>query len=115
MPNSNLAGDLIHTYYSVDDYNYWQYVPETGEYARYQETADTRDGRAESYAPLIDRVNATAVHAANVVMLFAYHTFANPFDEDDEVYHIELTGSGEAYVFRDGVGIVARWNRTYVN
>jgi hypothetical protein len=48
-------------------------------------------------------------------MLFAYHTFANPFDEDDEVYHIDLTGSGEAYVFRDGMGIVARWSRPFVN
>ena len=48
-------------------------------------------------------------------MLFAYHTFSNPYDEDDEVYHIDLTGSGEAYVFRDGVGVVARWNRQYVN
>ncbi len=115
VANSILAGDLIYTYYSADDYNYWQYVPETGEYARYQETSDTRDNNPEQFAPLIDRVNGTAVHAANVVVLFAYHTFANAFDADDEVYHIDLTGSGEAYVFRDGVGIVARWTRTYVN
>jgi hypothetical protein len=47
-----------------------------------------------------------------VVVLFATHTFANTFDEEDEVYHIDLTGSGEAYVFRDGVGIAARWHRT---
>ncbi|MEP7135123.1 MAG: DUF3048 domain-containing protein [Chloroflexota bacterium] len=115
VANSILAGDLIYTYYSADDYNYWQYVPETGEYARYQETSDTRDNKPEQFAPLVDRVNATAVHATNVVVLFAYHTFANNYDADDEVYHIDLTGSGEAYVFRDGVGIVARWTRTYVN
>ena len=47
--------------------------------------------------------------------IFAYHTFANHFDQEDEVFHIDMTGSGEAYVFRDGVGIVARWTRTYVN
>jgi hypothetical protein len=44
--------------------------------------------------------------------LLASHTFSNTFDEDDEVYQIDLTGSGEAYVFRDGVGMVARWIRT---
>jgi hypothetical protein len=63
----------------------------------------------------VDRVNATAVHASNVVVLFAYHTFANNFDADDEVFHSDLTGSGEAYVFRDGIGAVARWHRTYAN
>jgi len=52
------------------------------------------------------------VHASNVIVIMAYHTFANTFQEEDEVYHIDLTGSGEAYVFRDGVGIVARWYRT---
>ncbi len=115
IPPVNLAGNLIYTYYSADDYHYWQYLPESGQYERYQETGDTRDGRPESYAPLVDQVNGTPVHASNVVVVFAYHTFANPFDEDDEVYRIDLTGSGEAYVFRDGVGIVARWSRPYVN
>ena len=114
-PPFAVAGNLIYTYYSEDSYHYWLYVPDTGEYARFQETGDTRNGNAEAYAPLVDRVTGTTVHAANVVVLFAYHTFANPYDEDDEVYHIDLTGSGEAYVFRDGVGIVARWSRPYVN
>ena len=115
VPNSSLAGDLIYTYYSADDYNYWQYAPETGEYARYQETGDTRDNKPEKFAQLVDRVTAVPVHAANVVVIFAYHTFANHFDQEDEVYHIDMTGSGEAYLFRDGVGIVARWSRTYEN
>src|SRR4030095_8130043 len=54
-------------------------------------------------------------HAANVVMIFAYHSFANTFQAEDEVYHIDLTGMGEAYVFRDGIGIIARWSRPYAN
>ena len=115
IPPLDLAGNLMYTYYSEYDYHYWVYVPETGEYARYQETTDTHDGKPEAFAPLVDRVNTTAVHASNVVMLFAYHTFANPFDEDDEVYHIDMTGSGEAYVFRDGMGVVARWSRPFAN
>ena len=114
-PPTSLAGNLIYTYYSVDDYNYWQYTPETGEYVRFQETGDTRDNHPEKYAPLIDRMTSKQVHAANVIVLFAYHAFANDNQADDEVYHIDLTTSGEAYVFRDGMGIVARWSRPYAN
>jgi hypothetical protein len=114
-PASDLVAAKIFTYYSADSYNYWEYIPETGQYVRYQETSDTRDGRPEAYAPLTDNVTSAQVHASNVVVLFAYHTFSNPFEEDDEVYHIDISDSGEAYVFRDGVGIVAKWYRTNKN
>ena len=112
VPLSDLQGTQIYTYYSDYSYNYWSYSPDTRQYYRYQETDDIHDGKLEQYAPLMDNVTATAVHASNIVVLFATHTFANTFDEEDEVYHIDLTGSGEAYVFRDGVGIMARWHRT---
>jgi hypothetical protein len=111
-PLTELQGNLIYTYYSADSYNYWQYFPETKQYIRYQEVDDTRDDKLESYALLLDAATATTVHASNVVVLLAPHTFANTFHEEDEVYHIDLTGSGEAYVFRDGLGVVALWHRT---
>ena len=104
-------GYKVFTYYSDYSYNYWDYSPETGLYTRYQETNDTHDGKEESYAMMTDNVNALPVQASNVVVLFAYHEFDNPFQADDEVYHIDLTGTGEAYVFRDGVGITAKWVR----
>ncbi|HEX6269223.1 MAG TPA: DUF3048 domain-containing protein [Anaerolineales bacterium] len=112
IPASELLGIQMFTYYSVDSYNYWLYRPETQQYVRYQEIADTRSGKAESYDVLMDAVTATAVHASNIVYLLAPHTFFNTFDEEDEVYKIDLTGSGEAFVFRDGIGILARWHRT---
>lgn len=114
-PLSELQGNRIVTYYSVDSYNYWHYVPETQQYIRYQETGDIRNNKPEKFEPLMDAMTATAVHASNVVVLLASHTFANTFDQEDEVYQIDLTGSGEAYVFRDGVGIPARWHRTNDN
>jgi hypothetical protein len=110
-----VEGVRVFTYYSKFSYNQWQYAPESHEYFRFQETGDTLDGKEEAYAPLMDNVTGLQVHAANVVVLFVYHEFANPYQEDDEVYHIDLTGSGEAYVFRDGVGYPARWNRLYKN
>lgn len=109
---SEILGTKIATYYSVDSYNYWEYNPNDRLYYRYQENRDTRNGKPESYEMLIDRVTNLPVSASNVVVLFATHTFANPYDQEDEVFQIDLTGSGEAYVFRDGVGILAKWHRT---
>ena len=111
LPQSAIAGTQMFTDYSVDSYHYWVYQPEIQGYIRYQEVADTRDKKPEKYDLLMDAVTAQPVTASNIVYLLAPHTFANTFDEDDEVYKIDLTGSGEAYVFRDGVGMVARWHR----
>jgi hypothetical protein len=112
VPQSDLSGMQMFTYYSVDSYNYWIYRPETQQYVRYQELADIRNDKPEKYDLMMDSVTALPVTASNIVFLLAPHTFANSYDEDDEVYQIDLTGSGEAYVFRDGVGMVARWYRT---
>ncbi|HSL46564.1 MAG TPA: DUF3048 domain-containing protein [Anaerolineales bacterium] len=110
--SSGLPGIQMFTYYSVDSYNKWLYNPDTRQYVRYQETADTRNGKEESFQVLVDAVTGLEVHASNVVFLMAHHAFSNTFDEEDEVYQIDLTDSGEAYVFRDGIGISARWTRT---
>ena len=55
------------------------------------------------------------VFADNVIVVFVSHTFANENEQGDEIYHIELVDSGRAYVFRDGVGLPARWFRTDVD
>jgi hypothetical protein len=111
-PISELDGTKMFTYYSADSYNYWVYAPETKQYVRYQEIDDIRNGKPETYNVLIDSVTGEIVHASNIVFVLAHHTFSNTFDEEDEVFQIDLTDAGEAYVFRDGVGIPARWIRT---
>jgi len=112
---TSVDGIRVFTYFSNYSYNYWEYVPETREYFRYQEKNDTQGGKEETYLPLMDNVTSLQVHAANVVVLFAYHTFQDTYQEEDEVYHIDMTGSGEAYVFRDGVGIPAKWHRLAID
>jgi hypothetical protein len=114
-PISDLPAAKIVTYYSYDSYHSWEYDSHTKQYLRYQETHDNRNGKPEEYQPLTDNVTGEQVHASNVVVLLAEHTFANTYDQEDEVYHIDLTGSGDAYVFRDGVAIEARWSRTNDN
>ena len=111
-PKSDLAGTKIFTYYSVDSYHYWEYDPASHLYTRYQENDDTRNEKPESYYMMTDRVTGNPVQASNVIVMMATHTFANPYDKDDEVFQIDLFGMGEAYVFRDGVGILAKWIRT---
>jgi len=111
LPPSELRGTRMYTYYSPDSYNYWDYDTKTKQYIRYQEVGDNRN-KPERYDTLVDFVTGESVHAANVVFILAHHNFSNTFDEEDEVYQIDLVDSGEAYVFRDGVGIPARWIRT---
>lgn len=114
-PLSDNVAERIYTRYSLDDYNYWQYMPEENRYQRYQEVDSLRQGKAPAYAPLTDALTGLPVMADNVVVLFVQHRFANKFDEEDEVYHIDMYGTGDAYVFRDGIAVEATWNRTQLD
>lgn len=106
-----LAVHRIYTRYSPASYNYWEYDAVTRKYFRYEDTQDVVNNKTEAYAPLSDAETGLPVTADNVVALFVPHIFANQFDQADEVYHIDLVDSGEAYVFRDGAAFPARWSR----
>lgn len=114
-PESDLKASRLYFYFSVYSYNYWQYDPITHKYFRYQEANDLTKGRSEAYLPLIDAQTNQQVNADNLVALFVPHTFANRFNAEDEVYNIDLLDYGAAYVFRDGMALPARWNRTDEN
>jgi hypothetical protein len=110
-PNSDRLADRIYTQYSLDDYNYWQYLPDENRYQRYQEINSLKNYQTTNYEPLTDALTGLPIMADNVVVLFVRHRFANKFDEEDEVFHIDLYGTGEAYIFRDGIALPATWNR----
>lgn len=112
---SDLIVDRIFTYFSIYNYSHWDYDPLFHKYFRYQESQDMVKGKPEAYAPLTDAQTGMPVTADNVVVLFVPYTFANQFDAEDEVYHIDLVESGNAYVFRDGVAYPAMWNRTDID
>ena len=115
LPKSDQLAGRIYTHYSSDDYNYWQYLPDENRYQRYQEVNSLKNGLTENYAPLTDALTGLPVKADNVVVLFVQHRFANKFDEEDEVFHIDLYGSGDAVVFRDGIAVQATWNRVQLD
>jgi len=114
-PQSDLNAERIYTQYSLDDYNYWQYLPDENRYQRYQEINSLKNFQTAAYEPLTDALTDLPVMADNVVMLYVKHRFANRFDEEDEVFHIDLYGSGIAFVFRDGIALPATWNRPYLD
>ncbi len=123
VPGGGFAVSRIFTHYSKCDYNYWDYDPNSGRYLRYQETSkiqtpahiDDCVDDPETYAPLIDNLTQQQVSTANVVELFVSHTFANENEQEDEVYHINLIDSGNAFVFRDGLAYPAHWMRTDID
>ncbi len=115
LPANGYLVNRIYTHYSVDDYNYWEYDPAARRYLRFQEANDTRDNKPETYAPLIDYLNNKQVSADNVIVLFVLHTFMNAGEQQDEVYHIDLVDSGQAFVFRNGLAFPARWFRSDIN
>jgi hypothetical protein len=123
LPQNGFAVDKIYTHYSECDYNYWDYDPISGRYLRYQEVSpnqaphhvdDCKD-HPETYTNLMDELTLKQVATDNVVELFISHTFMNMNEQQDEIYHINLVDSGNAFVFRDGLGYPARWMRTDID
>jgi hypothetical protein len=109
---SALESKRIYTDYSIYSYNYWEYDPGTRRYFRYQEANDLVKNKERAYAPLSDALTGLPITTDNLVVIFAPHTFADQWQEEDEVYHIDPVGSGQAFVFRDGLAYPATWYRT---
>jgi hypothetical protein len=103
---SRVEAARIFTYYSFQSYNRWDYDPLSGRYLRFQGNSYER----ETYMQLIDRVNDLPIAADNLVFLLAPHTFYYKSDET-EIFDIDLSGSGDAYVFRDGMAYEVQWYR----
>ena len=114
VPVAGTPVKRIYTRYSENDYDYWDYDLPSGRYLRYQQPKDVGDP-AETYVPLMDNLTDQQVAADNVVTLFVPYTFANDNEQQDEVYHVNLIDSGNAYVFRNGLALPARWLRTDIN
>lgn len=115
-PLNPLSVSRIYSFYSVFNYNYWEYDPINRIYIRYQESKDLVGFRkVEVYEPLSDDYTKQPVTAENVVVLFVPYIFTNQNQAEDEVYNPSLIDYGNAYVFRDGVAIPAQWNRTSID
>jgi hypothetical protein len=77
----------------------WTYEPATKSYAR------VNNGR-----PFIDRDTGKQLKAKNVVVMWARHIPQGKSKWGDEMYDIQLGGSGRAVVFRDGQQFPGTWS-----
>jgi hypothetical protein len=110
FPQALPTVNRIYTHYSIYSYNYWEYDPANRVYRRYSDAADaTSFTQGETYAAHIDNLTGTQLSADNLITLVVPHIFHNEFDRADQVIDITLNGSGDAYLFRDGRMIKARW------
>ncbi len=100
----------VHVNYSYANYAYWEYDTETGRYLRYQGNIDDLGDNA-SYELLTDSLTGSPIAADNIVVLYVPHEFFYR-SSDTEIFDIKLDGQGDAYVFRDGKGNQAKWERT---
>ncbi len=104
------AGTDIYINYSYANYAFWRYHEGSGLYMRYQGNVDNIDGLSAAYELHMDALTGQPLSAANVIVLMVPHDFYLK-SSDTEIFSIDLTGSGAAYVFRDNQAFEARWLR----
>jgi hypothetical protein len=99
-PEGGTVGNSLTVRYSSGFYNRWVYDPFQGDYTRFQDAVDDyTNGNSEIYEPLLDQLTGEQISADNVIVIFARQTY---FTQQPEMWEINLLGSGNAYVFRDG-------------
>ncbi|MBN2148595.1 MAG: DUF3048 C-terminal domain-containing protein [Anaerolineales bacterium] len=111
-PEDGADGSQVYIRYSGDNYMRWDYDPISGRYLRFQDNVyDT--GQGEEYAPLTDRLDEQQIATDNVVIVFVRHEYYQR--PPNEIVEILLSGSGKAYIFRDGQMYEVVWNRPNTN
>ncbi len=112
VPSGGEAASQIYVRYSGDNYARWDYDEASGRYLRFQDKVfDT--GQGEEYEPLIDKIDNTQVAADNVVVLVVRHEYYQR--PPNEIVEVLLSGTGTAYLFRDGQVYQVVWNRPTID
>jgi hypothetical protein len=112
---ANFSISRLYTRYSEYSYHFWEYDPARRLYLRFSDAADSLTVSGEQYGPHIDQLTGQQVTAENVVVLVALHNFKDEFQREDQVFDIDLTGGGQAYLFRNGFAYPAFWERDELN
>jgi len=113
IPPTGEPGVQLYARYSGAIYNRWDYDAQAGVYLRFADTQDDLSRTNEVYVPLTDRIDGAQISASNVVVILAPHIHPDP-NASTEVVDINLTGSGPAYLFRDGHVFAVQWQRAEI-
>ncbi len=100
-------GNTIYVNYSYANYAYWSFQEGVDRYVRFQ---GSQDGLGSEYTVHMDALTGQPLAADNVIVLMVPHDFYLK-SSDTEIFIMDLTGSGDAYVFRDGQAFKVRWLR----
>ena len=109
-PGTGQAGQQVEVRWSISAYLRWVYDDQSGLYQREQDTLEAYNTESEEFNPFTDRLTEEQITAANVVVIPLIHEDIYP-TQKIEVVDIKLSGSGEAYLFRDGQMYRVQWNR----
>lgn len=108
VPANGSPAQQAYIRYSIDNYSRWDYDTDSGRYLLFQDNS-LANGTAETFAPLLDRLNDRQVAVENVVILIAGHQYYQ--QPPNEIVSIFLGGTGKAYALRDGQIYSVNWNR----
>lgn len=110
LPSGGSQSRQLSVRYSISSYVRWDYDQATGRYLRFEDTQEDSGGSGEVYGPTVDRLTAQQLAADNVVVLVLPHQYFFR-SGNSEIIDILISGSGEAYAFRDGQTYRVTWNR----
>jgi hypothetical protein len=110
IPAEGSPAERLFFRYSLMIYGKWEYDYDSARYLRFQEEVGYADTRIEKYDRLIDSLTDEQISADNVVALFVPHSYYKKTDST-EIFAIDLTDSGNAIVFRNGLAYNAVWVR----
>lgn len=109
-PGGVRTGDFIIDYPDLGPRHRWHFDPNRNKWLSF--TQDERERAPEQ--PDIDLLNHTQLAFDNVVLVYAEHSLAD-FIEDERnqlaSVRINLVGSGDAVLMRDGLRYNCRWER----
>lgn len=112
LPEGGEEGSQVYVRYSSDNYTRWDYDEASGRYLRFQDKAQD-NGQGEEYEPLIDKTDDQQIAADNVVVIVVRHEYYQ--QPPNEIIEILLSGTGTAYLFRDGQMYPVVWNRPTID
>jgi hypothetical protein len=98
--------------FSISSYNRWDYDAANGRYLRFQDIHESPDIPTQGYEAIIDPLTGVHIAADNVVVLLAPNKFIlGSKPGKTEIVEVNLTGSGQAFAFRDGQKFDVQWHR----
>jgi len=108
-PEGGEVAAVVYTRFSSAIYNRWDYDSDTNRYIRNVDTQnDFSKGADEAYALLTDRGSGLPIAADTLVVLLAPYSY---YSRNPEIVDVDLTGSGQAYAFREGKLYRVKWQR----